>query len=125
MKLGLARSIGVSNFNSEQIKRVLDVATIKPVVNQVSTDLEIFKRHNKRHGLWNPEVANEHIRIGNHSYDNVKTFKYLGSLLINQNSIHEEIKCRLKARNSCYYSVQTLLSSRLLSKNLKIKFIKQ
>ena len=28
---------------------------------------------------------------------------------------------RLKAGNSCYYSVQTLLSSRLLSKNLKIK----
>ena len=41
-----------------------------------------------------------------------------------QNSIQEEIKCRLKAGNSCYYSVQTLLSSRLLSKNLKIKIYK-
>ena len=30
------------------------------------------------------------------------------------------VNCRLKAGNSCYYSVQTLLSSRLLSKNLKI-----
>ena len=55
------------------------------------------------------------------SYEKVKTFKYIGSLLTNQNSIQEEIKCRLKAGNSCYYSVQTLLSSRLLSKNLKIK----
>ena len=36
----------------------------------------------------------------------------------------EEIKCRNKAGNSCYYSVQTLLSSRLLSKNLKIKIYK-
>ena len=36
----------------------------------------------------------------------------------------EEIKCRLKTGNSCYYSVQTLLSSRLLSKNLKIKIYK-
>ena len=51
----------------------------------------------------------------------VVTFKYLGSLLTNQNSIQEEIKCKLKAGNSCYYSVQTLLSSRLLSKNLKTK----
>ena len=42
----------------------------------------------------------------------------------NQNYIHEEIKCRLKAGNSCYYSVQTLLSSILLSKNLKIKTYK-
>ena len=50
----------------------------------------------------------------------VETFKYLGSLLTNQSYIKEEIKCRLKAGNSCYYSVQTLLSSRLLSKNLKI-----
>ena len=34
------------------------------------------------------------------------------------------IKCRLKAGNSYYYSVQTLLSSRLLSMNLKIKIYK-
>ncbi|XP_069679073.1 aldo-keto reductase family 1 member B1-like [Periplaneta americana] len=34
-KLGLAKSIGLSNFNSQQIQRILDVATIKPVVNQV------------------------------------------------------------------------------------------
>ena len=45
-------------------------------------------------------------------------------LLTNQNYIQEEIKCRLKAGNSCYYSVQTLLSSGLLSKNLKIKIYK-
>jgi len=44
--------------------------------------------------------------------------------LKNQNSIQEEIKYRLKAGNSCYYSVQTLLSYRLLSKNLKIKIYK-
>ena len=42
-----------------------------------------------------------------------------------QNSIQEEIKCRLKAGKSCYYSVQTLLSSTLLSKKLKIKVYKK
>lgn len=35
VELGLTESIGVSNFNSEQIQRVLDVATIRPVVNQI------------------------------------------------------------------------------------------
>lgn len=35
VKLGLVRSIGVSNFSSEQIKRILDSCTIKPVTNQV------------------------------------------------------------------------------------------
>ena len=41
--------------------------------------------------------------------------------MTNQNFIQEEIKCRFKAGNSCYYSVQTHLSSTRLSKNLKIK----
>ena len=54
---------------------------------------------------------------------NQRPLRYLDSLLTNQNSVQEEIKCRLKAGNS-YYSVQTLLSSRLLSKNLKIKIYK-
>ena len=35
-----------------------------------------------------------------------------------------EVCRRLKTGNSCYYSVQTLLSSRLLSNNLKIKIYK-
>ena len=59
-------------------------------------------------------IVNEHIKIGSNSYEKAKSFKYLGSLVINENSIQDEIKCRLKAGNSCYYSVQTLLSSRLL-----------
>ena len=46
-------------------------------------------------------------------------FKYLGTTLTNQNSIPEEIKSRLRSGNACYHSVQNLLSSRLLSKNLK------
>jgi len=33
----------------------------------------------------------------------------------------EEIKSRLRSGNACYLSVQNLLSSRLISKNLKIK----
>ncbi|XP_076758598.1 aldo-keto reductase 1B [Xylocopa sonorina] len=32
---GLAKNIGVSNFNSEQIERVLKSCTIKPVTNQI------------------------------------------------------------------------------------------
>jgi len=42
----------------------------------------------------------------------------LGTTLTDQNSIQEEIKSRLELGNACYYSVQNLLSSRLLSKVL-------
>jgi len=41
--------------------------------------------------------------------------------IYNQNSIPGEIKSRLRSGNACYHSVQNLLSSRLLSKNLKIE----
>ena len=36
VKQGYAKSIGVSNFNSVQIDRIYKIATVKPVVNQVS-----------------------------------------------------------------------------------------
>ena len=45
----------------------------------------------------------------------------MGTTLTNKNFIQEEIKSRLKLGNACYYSVQNLLSSSLLSKKLKIK----
>ena len=51
----------------------------------------------------------------------VEEFKYLGTNFTYKNSIREEIKSRLKSGNACYYSVQNLLSSSLLYKNLKIK----
>jgi hypothetical protein len=51
----------------------------------------------------------------------VEEFEYLGTTLTNKKCIQEEIKSRLKLGNACYYSVQHLLSSSLLSKRLKIK----
>jgi len=61
------------------------------------------------------------VKIDNSSIERVEEFKYLGTTLTNQNYIQEEIKSRLKLGNACYYLVLNLLSSRLLSKNLKIK----
>jgi len=61
------------------------------------------------------------VRMDNSTFERVEEFKYLGTTLTNQNAIQEEIKSRLRSGNVCYYSVQNLLSSRLLSKNLKIK----
>jgi len=51
----------------------------------------------------------------------VEEFTYLGTTFTNQNSIQEEINSGLKSGNACHHSVQYLLSSSLLSKNIKIK----
>ena len=61
------------------------------------------------------------MKIDNSSIERVEEFKYLGTTLTNKNYIHEEIKRRSKLGNACYYSVQNLLPSSGLSKNLKIK----
>ena len=61
------------------------------------------------------------MRIDNSTFVRVEVFKYLGRTLTNQNSIAEEIKSRVRSGSACYHSVQNLLSSRLLSKNLKIE----
>jgi di/tripeptidase len=49
---------------------------------------------------------NGYIQIGNESLETVEQSKFLGTTLTNQNSIHEEIKSRLKSGNACYHSVQ-------------------
>jgi hypothetical protein len=47
----------------------------------------------------------------------------LGTTVRNQNLIQEEIKRRLNSGNVCYHSVHNISSSRLLSKNVKIRII--
>jgi diketogulonate reductase-like aldo/keto reductase len=40
--LGLTKSIGLSNFNSEQIERLLNFANVRPVTNQVNTTVDRY-----------------------------------------------------------------------------------
>jgi hypothetical protein len=45
----------------------------------------------------------------------------VGTIVTNRNCLQEEIESRLNSGNAYYHSVQNLLSSSLLSKNLKIE----
>jgi hypothetical protein len=86
-------------------------------INAEKTKYMIISRHpNSR--------QNQNIRTANESFKSVAKFKYLGTTLTKQNDIQDEIKSRLNSENACYYSVQNLLSSRLISKNRKIKIYK-
>ena len=59
------------------------------------------------------------IKFDISSFERVEQFSYLGTILTNLNSVQEEIKGRLNSWNACYLNVQNLLSSSLLSKNIK------
>jgi hypothetical protein len=64
------------------------------------------------------------IKRANRSIEGVAKFRYLGTTLTDQNCMQEEIKSRLNLGNACYHLVQSLLSSRLLSRNIKVEIYK-
>ncbi|KAJ4429396.1 hypothetical protein ANN_21553 [Periplaneta americana] len=69
-------------------------------------------------------VRNGNIKIGDLSFEGVEKFIYLGATVTNINDTRKEIKHRINMGNACYYSVEKLLSSSLLSKNLKVRIYK-
>jgi hypothetical protein len=80
--------------------------------------LYIFLSHHQNGG------QNHDTKIANRSFEIVAQFKYLGITATDQNLIQNEIKRRLNLGNACYNSVQNILSSCLLSKNVKIRIYK-
>jgi hypothetical protein len=73
----------------------------------------------------NRKTGQKHsIRIVNRYFEDMAKFRYLGTTLTDQNCMREEIKSRLNSGNACYHSVQSLLSSRLLSRNVNVKIYK-
>jgi hypothetical protein len=88
-------------------------------------DLEVNSEKTKYMLMSRKKAGQKHgIKIANRSFKGVAKFKYLGTRLTDQNCMQEEIKSRLNSGNAYYHSVQSLLYSRLLSRNAKVKIYK-
>ena len=102
-----SKEIGLE-VNADKTKYTgLEVNADKTKYMVLSRDQNAGKSHN--------------INFDNSSFERAEVFKYLGTTITDHDSIQEEIKSRLKSGNACYPLLQNLLSSSLLSKNLKIK----
>jgi hypothetical protein len=71
--------------------------------------------------LYQNAGQNHDIKTANRSLENVAEFRYSGMTETNQDLIKKEIKSRFNLGNACYHSVQNILSSRLMSKNIKFR----
>ena len=60
--------------------------------------------------------GNGQLMTNEGNFEEVAEFNYLGTIITHRNEMHKEIKHRLNSGNACYYALQGLLSSQLLSK---------
>jgi hypothetical protein len=74
--------------------------------------------------LRNETEDRSDLRAEGRVFEEVTTFKYLGSLITKKNEIGEEIKMRIAAGNQCCYGLQHLFRSRKVSRIVKIKIYK-
>jgi hypothetical protein len=101
-----------------------NLETLLETSRDIGLEINVEKTKYMIVSLHQNSGQNQNIRIANESSEKVATFKYLGTTLTNHIDIPDKIKSRSNSGNACYYSVQNLLSSRLISRNLKIKIYK-
>lgn len=64
------------------------------------------------------------LRVDGHEFEKVNSFKYLGVVISNKNTEETEIQNRLNLANGCFYALNKLMSSKLLSQTTKIRLYK-
>lgn len=71
-----------------------------------------------------PTSLGNNLDMGNHNLEVVQSFKYLGSTVTEQNEEEIEIKNRIMQANRAYFSLSTILKSKVASKHTKCNIYK-
>jgi hypothetical protein len=119
--LAYADDINIVGENTDTIQKNTEV--LKDTSKEVGLEMKPEKIKYMLMSHYQMVEQRHSIKIVNMSFEDVAKLKYLGALT-DQNCMHKEIKSRLNSGNACYHAVQSLLSSRLLSRNIKVKIHK-
>lgn len=119
--LAYADDIDIIGRSSEDVKNsfiLLERAAKKMglSINETKTKYMISAKHQY-------EMPNK-LDTGEHSFERVDNFVYLGSLITSSNLISEEIKRRVLVANRCYYGLHKHLKSHRLQRKTKLSIYK-
>jgi hypothetical protein len=112
------------NLLGDNIDTIKNTETLIDASKEVRLEINVEKTTYMLLSRHQNVGQNRDIRIETRSFENLSHFRYLRTTVTNQNLIQEEIKRRLNSGNACHHLVQNLLSSHLLSKNVKIRIYK-
>jgi hypothetical protein len=117
-----ADDVNLLGDNTDTIKKniLTLIGTSKEVGLEVKTEKSKYMllSHHQNAGKTHD------IKIANRFFENVAELRYLGMTITNESLIQEEIKGRFNSGNACYHSVQNLLYSHLLCKDIKFRIYK-
>jgi exonuclease III len=118
--LAYADDIALLGKNKEMIiqmgKSLIKIAEkVGLKINEEKTEYMVVSRENRN------RVQEEVIEVEEYRFKRVDQFKYLGSVITQNNDIKTEISTRLQSANKCFYGLSKIFRSRAISKNLKVR----
>jgi hypothetical protein len=66
----------------------------------------------------------EAFEIGDHSFERTDSFKYLGVVVTTKNEASTKIQARTAAGNGCYFALQRILKTKIISRKAKLVIYK-